>query len=94
MRMEFVFNKEKSVEKKMDLKKCYERLDDYFDQRGIQKIGCGMYCGDNLEDGGREVFLEAHRYLENESWFFLVVDSWGCMNSDSQYVLKVFVHGN
>lgn len=94
MRMEFVFNKDKSKEKKMDLKLCYEIVDDYFDKRGICKLSQGVYSGENFKDGGKHIFLEAHRYFEKESWFMQIVDSWGFMNSDSDYIFKTFVHGN
>ena len=94
MRMEFVFNEEKSREKKIDLSLCYEVLDDYFEERGIHKLARGVYCGDGLKDGGKEVFLEAHYYLPRVSWFNQIVESWGCFTSDSKYLVKTLVHGN
>ncbi len=94
MRMEFVFNEEKSKEKNIDLSLCYEVLDDYFEERGIRKLARGVYCGDDLMDGGKEIFLEAHHYLPRVLWFNQIVESWGCFTADSKYLIKTLVHGN
>lgn len=94
MRMEFIFSEEKSKEKNIDLSVCYEVLDDYFQKREIRKLAAGLYCGDELSDGGKSVFYEAHRYFPHIHWFYQIVESWGCFSSDGQYLIKTLIHGN
>lgn len=73
MMMEMVLNEQKAKENNIDIDECYEKVDRFFEKRGIKKISKGVYQG-NKKDFN--TFMTAQWDLPESTWFLKIVDKW------------------
>lgn len=75
MMMEIFLNEEKAKANHFNIKKCYEALDNFFEERNIKKMDQGVYQGcDNQESF--TAFGVAIVHLPRTNWFLKIVDEW------------------
>ena len=73
MLMEIVLSEEKALENNYSIKKCYKKLDEYFESKEIKKINEGVY---QCEDFGKMSVAQIH--LSYCDWFLKIVKEWFC----------------
>jgi len=73
MMMEVFLSKEKGALHNFDIDRCYQILDDYFKERGVEKISQGVYKTDEFKH-----IATAQFDLLSSNWFLKVVDKWYC----------------
>lgn len=75
MRMEIVLSEEKAKLHGIDVNKGYKAIDDYFENRGVPKLGQGIYeCIE--DDNSFSTFSVAIAQLPETKWFPLLVEKW------------------
>ena len=63
MRMEIVLSEEKAKLHGIDVNKGYKAIDDYFENRGVPKLGQGIYECISLH-----LALQSHNYLKQNGF--------------------------
>lgn len=73
MMMEMFLSEEKAKQHGFDIRRCYEVVDQYFEENGVEKIGKGIYKG---TDKDFSTIMGAQWDLPKSNWFLKVVDQW------------------
>ena len=73
MMMEIYFSKEKALEHKLSIKKIYQAIDEFFEERNVKKIGEGVYLTTEKNAGA---FILASAKFPKTSWFLKIIDQW------------------
>lgn len=71
--MEMFLSEEKAKLHNIDLQRCYEVVDKYFAENGVEKLDTGVYKG---TDKDFSTIMGAQWDLPKTNWFLKVVDQW------------------
>lgn len=73
MIMEIYLSEEKGEINHIDIEACYQKIDNYFLSRGVEKIDTGIYKGVKSDFN---TFAIVQTQLLDTDWFLKVVDQW------------------
>ena len=75
MVMEIYFSKEKAERCEYDIDECYDWIDGFLKEKGIEKIRKGIYRGDDNQKSF-DAFMSAGLKLSKTEWFLKIADGW------------------